>query len=507
MKINFDTFIASVLAIGFILFLGFMGSAAGLSFDASYNLLSYQNLFNGKGFLYDYDGKRVMFDPGITTGPELYLPVFAIWKLMGQTNYYASVYVVIAYYALFLGFLIFYVLRTSKIKTLSIVTFILLFLCSRQIFESYLAIIPLGEIAACFLTFSGIYLLSKKRLVVGFLLLGLALDLKFNIVVSLLPTIVAFLLLEFIIPSLKEMKAKEALKIAAKLTLLSLLIFIPSLIHTRIIPSIVLDSKDNKILAAAQKERLSYERKRAFGQIRDLRKNLNKEGLNQFVSRIGEKYTALKAWHGESSLLLALFGLLLITFIFVSYREKHFSFYFFIFSLFIAAWWLVAPVDVWYRYFLPAQFLFLLGIVALIPVLIERKNRIISIAISLAVIILFVPQFSFSAIRRNLDDTDKNNLMMMKDFIQGIDEQNIFAYGWFQCPQLMLLTNKRFQDYTDKEKVAEAKQEGEKIFLLTTVESRHYIEIKNEVEDVTKKFQLVREYGYNRLYRIRYDQQ
>ena len=502
MKRTFDTPIASLLAISFIVFLGFLGTNASLSFDASYNLLSYQNLFNGKGFIYDYDGRRMPFDPGITTGPELYLPVFLIWKIIGHTDYHISVYVVIAYYALFLGFLIFYALKPSKTKTISILGFILLFLCTRPIFENYLAVMPLGEIPACFLIFSGIYLLNKKKLVAGFMLLGLALDLKFNTVVALIPTAAIFILLEFITPKLREKNVKEAYKIALKLTILSLLIFVPYVVHTRIIPSIVLNHDENKILKTAQKERFRYEKNRAFGQIRDLKKNFNKEGFRRFVSHSREKFSALKSWHGESWLLLALFGFLLIYLTLFSYYEKHFSFYLFIFSLIVAVWWLLAPIDIWYRYFLPAQFMFLLGIVSLIQVLIEKKKRVASICISFAVIMLFVPQFSFSAVKKNLNGTDKENLMMMKDYIQGIDEQNIFAYGWFQCPQLMLLTNKRFQDYTDTEKVFEAKREGREIFFLTTVESIHHI--KDEMEAVTRDFELIKAFGYNRLYRIRY---
>lgn len=128
-----DVFLASLIAIGFIAFLILLATKASVSFDASYNLLSYQNLFEGKGFVYDYDGKHIPFDPAISTGPELYLPVSAIWKIIGHTDYFVSVYLVIAYYALFLGFLVFYAQRTSETRTIAMLTFVFLFVSNKKI--------------------------------------------------------------------------------------------------------------------------------------------------------------------------------------------------------------------------------------------------------------------------------------------------------------------------------------------------------------------------------------
>jgi len=423
-----------------------------------------------------------------------------LWNIIGHTDYYVSVYVVIAYYAAFLGFLLFYLLKTSKTRTISILAFIFLLLCNKKIFENYLIVVPLGEIIACFYVFAGIYLLSKRKLLLGFILLGLALDVKYNIMVALVPTIIIFLFLEFIIPKIKEKNLKETSKIALKLTMLSFIIFIPCLTYFKIIPEVVLNPQEKKILHAAQKEKFRYVKNRAFGQIKALEKNFNREGFNRFFSQTREKFITLKSWFNQSYFLLALFGILLIALTVFSYYQKHFSFYLFIFSVFIAAWWLLCPVDAWYRYFSTAEWMFSFGIVALIPLLMKKKNRIASVCISLAVLMLFVPQFSLSAIKNNLDDTGKKNLMMMKNYIQGIDEKNIFVYDWFQCPQLMLLTNKRFQDYKNKEKLLKSKQEGREIFFLTTKENIQWI--NDEMKEVTKNFELVKAYEPNRLYRI-----
>lgn len=497
-----DTLVASLLAIGFIVFLVLMGSRAGMSFDASYNLVSYQNLFDGKGFVYDYAGKHIPFDPAISTGPELYLPVLAVWKVTGHSGYAASVYVVIAYYALYLGFLIFYVLKTSSNKTFSVFGFILLFLCSGSLFSNQMAVIPLGEIAACFLGFCGIFLLSRKKLAGGFVLLGLALDLKTNVIVALVPVVALFLVSTFIIAQPRGRKWSDVFKTICRPALLSLLIFVPHVISANVAPALVLGPHEATVHYDVQKERFRFEKRRAFAQIADFKDNFNRVGFSRFASKVKEKITLLKDWQGENYLSLALFGILLIFFILFSHRERHYAFYLFSFSFFIALWWIAAPYDAWYRYFLPAQFMFLIGIVSLIPSLMEEK-KIGSFIIVLAVLMLFVPQFSSTAIKGSLDATDKQNMMKMKDYIQHIDGKDVFAYGWFQNPQLMLLTGKRFQDFTDKRKIADALRSGKEIFLLTSVECLHYSEVKKEVESATKNFALVKEYGNNRLYRIR----
>ncbi len=500
-KASLDTLIASLLAIGFIVFLVLVGSRSAASFDASYNLLSYQNLFEGKGFVYNYDDRHLPFDPAISTGPELYLPVLALWKIMGHSDYAAAVYVVIAYYAIYLGFLIFYALKTSPQKSYSVLGFILLFLCSGSLFMNQLAVIPLGEIAACFLIFLGVYLLHRRKLALGFILFGLALDLKTNVIVALVPVVIIFLLSAFVMPQLRDRRLGDAFKVMGKPALLALLIFVPHVIYANVAPALLLSPPEATVHREAQKERFRYEKKRAFAQIADLADQFDKEGFNRFVSRVKEKITLLKDWQGESYLSLALFFALLMFFIFFSHRERHYAFYLFAFSFFIAFWWIAASSDAWYRYFLPAQFMFLLGIVSLIPTLMEKK-KISSSVILLAVLLLFAPQFSPAAIKVSLDSTDKQNLLKMKDFIQNIGEEKIFAYGWFQNPQLMLLTGKRFHDYADKKKIDEAARDGKEIFLLTSAECLHYSEVEEKVAAITRNFDLVKEYGNNRLYRI-----
>jgi hypothetical protein len=63
----------------------------------------------------------------------------------------------------------------------------------------------------------------------------------------------------------------------------------------------------------------------------------------------------------------------------------------------------------------------------------------------------------------------------------------------------MFLSNKRFQDFLHKEKVEEAKKDG--AYFLATHET--IVLTKDDVDRITKDFELVASYGDNRLYRIK----
>jgi hypothetical protein len=495
-----DGFIAGLIAVGFTAFLVLLANRASVNFDAAYNLLSYQNLFEGKGFIYDYDGKYMPFDPVISTGPELYLPVFAVWKIIGHTDYFVSVYVVVAYYAIFLGFLIFYTQKDSNTKTLSVLTFAFLFLCNRKIFDNYFPVIPLGEIIAPFFIFAGVYFLGKKKYMSGFAFLGLAIDVKTNTVIAVIPTLICFLLFEVVIPKIKERNIKELFKTTLSFALLSLLVFVPYLVYSKIIPSMVLTHKEKRIVKKAQKDRARFMKERGFGQIIALKENPDKEGMMFFFIRVKQKVKTLQSWFRGSALLLGMFVSLLIALTFYAYRQKHFSFYLFLCSVFVALWWLLGAYDDWYRYFFPAELLFSFGIIALVPALLQQKNRAVLLCIGIAVIMLFAPQFSLSSIENNFDESDRNNFIFMKTYIRTIDEKNIFTYGWFQCPQLMLLANKRFQDFTNKESLVRAKKDGRELFLLTTAENAF---IEEEMKGLIKDCDLIQEYWDNKLYRIK----
>ncbi len=492
-----DTLLALVLVAVFTVFLVVLGTKADPSFDASYNLLSYQNLLNGKGFIYDYDGRSVPFDPTISTGPELYLPVFLIWKVLGVSDYYVAVYVLAAYYALFLCFLLFVVFREGKGRVMAVLVFMALFLCNQKLFQ-HLVFVPLGELVVCFFIFAGLYFLSRRQMVWGGLLLGLALDLKTNIAVGLLPAIGLFLAKDFLMPAIK---ARSPRAVAAEIlhsAIVLALVITPYLIHTKMVPMLVLSPQKYSELSVAQKERSVLMQERGFGQLIDLRKNFNREGLQRFGGRIIEKASTLQGWF-IAPWLPVVAALLLVVLLPLSYREGHYSFYLFVYSAVTVLWWFAGPVDAWYRYLYPAEWSMALGIVALIPLFLRRSRM--AVVPGLLTTLLFLPQFSAAQIAHSLTDTGKQSVLALVREIRGIDEQNLFALGWFQSPQVMLLSNKRFQDYTNTQKLMKAKEEKREIYLVTTNES---FLLKDEIGKILQSCEVAKTYGKNGLYRIIY---
>ena len=482
---------------GFIVFLLFASSKSGLNFDSSYNLLSYQSLFNGTGFVYEYDGKKIPFDPVISTGPELYLPAFFLWKIMGQTNYHAAVFVAVAYFITFMSFFLFGVLKDAPQRFIALFTFLLWFFSNGKLFgiSSNLFVDPLGEVTAACLVFAGFYLLSTKNIFLGFLLLGLALDTKPNIIIALIPTVAIFLFQNIFLPEWKK-NYRALFQTGIRVIPFSLLMFLPYLTYSTIAPYYFLNEQEKTVLQKAKTERNAFMMDHGFGQAIDLYKNFTPNGIGIFLERTKHKIERLQSFFGKSYFGVALFGLLLVFFLIVS--RGHWSFYLFIFSAFFISWWLFMSRNTWYRYFFTAEFPFILGMGTFLPSLITNKNRYVLILLLIALAGFSLPRFSIDSLKQSLNGEEKENMMLMKEKIEQIDEKKIFTFGFLQCPQIMFLSNKRFQDFLNKGKLEKAKKD--EAYFLSTYDN---ILVKKEMNSLTKDFDLVASYGYNRLYRIK----
>lgn len=498
-----DVYTAIILFLCFLGFLIFFSSRAPLNFDASYNLLPYQSSFQGHGFQYTYDGKSVPFNPAVTTGPELYLPTLIIWKIIGHTDYFVATYVLIAYYAIFLIFLLFYILKNKPYKTLTLFIFLLLIFLNKNLFENHSLIDPLGELPASFIIFAGAYFFHKRKIILSFILFGMALDMKSNVIIALIPVLAIYIFLEYIWPLLKTKSYKIATKASLKWIFLSLIIFVPALFTTRLLPELILNAKEKAIFHETQQDWNTHRNNQGMGQFINFVKHPDRHTLKTFWTQTAKKIPTLKSFFNDSPILLLIFYTSLFYLICYTYRKKHFSFLLFAFSLFFSLWWLFMTTDSWWRYFLLVEWMYILGIVALIPLLFKRKNlkNYSTIFISLSVLVAFLPQFSLASIKQSLNPAQRNDFAQMKKTIEPIDEKNIFTYGWFQSPQFMLLTGKRFQDYyTDKKKAEAYFQKGENIYLLTTVENTL---VQPEMDEVLKKFEPVKIIGYNGLYKLK----
>jgi len=487
------------LFLGFVIFLLFASSKAGLNFDSSYNLLSYQSLFNGTGFVYEYDGKKIPFDPVISTGPELYLPAFFIWKLIGHTSYHTAVFVAAAYFIAFLLFFIFGVLKDARQRFVALFSFLVWFFANGKNFgiSSNLFIDPLGEVLATCLVFAGFYFLNAQNMLLGFLLLGLAVDAKTNIIVAVVPTVAIFVFQKYFLPEWKRKKYAAFFQVGIKVIPLSLLILFPYLTYSKIVPHFVLNEHEKQLWQKASIERNAFMRNLGFGHAIELLKNPNMNGIHLFLEKLQQKLERLQSYFGNSYFLAALFGFFLVSLLIFS--SGHWSFYLFIFSAFSISWFIFMSRTTWYRYFFISEFIIILGICSFLPSLIENKKRYVLILLLVVLAGFTLPRFSIDSLKQSLNGKERENMMLMKKHLEQIDEKKIFTFGFLQCPQLMFLTSKRFQDFLNKEELEKAKKD--EAYFLTTYEN--IVLMKGDMDNITKDFSLVASYGYNKLYRIK----
>lgn len=503
-----DSIATLILLSFFVLFLGYAAWSQSFCFDASYNLISYQNLFLGKGFGYDYNGQWIPFDPVISTGPELYLPALFLWFLTGTASYWTAIYVLVFYYVLFFVFLFFFILGKSRVKLFAFSMFLPAFFCRQQFFLGDAAFIaPIGEPLSVFFIFSGIYLLiGKKSRILSFILIGLGLDTKTNTVIGILPVLAVIYFAEFLYPAFSGKDHKRIFRDGLTFLVGAFLVLSPMLLYTKIAPALFLDGNDKKIWENSVKERKQFMLERGFGHIAETLNTLKKADLKSaaltYSGIFKSKIIQSKSFFCGSFLLTGLYFIFFGGLTCLAFRHKHFSLYIFLFAFFIYSWWFFGAGDAWYRYWVVADFMVLYGFVSLAPVFYEKMKKSWIIAWGLLFMSVFLPQFSSESIVRHLGNTSREDCLKMSAKISDIDESRIFTYGWFQAPYFMILTGKRFNDFQDSSKLASAISKSDDVYFLTTIENTL---IADEMKLLEPALGVVAEYGFNRLYKITSD--
>lgn len=482
-----------------VCFLAVAASRQGLTFDASYNLLSYQSLFDGNGFVYTYNGESFPFDPVISTGPELYLPAYVLWKIFGETDYAYAGFIVVFFYALFLIFFRVYVIPQQRMGWIFLFLSVCLFICKKIFFEDSFFVTPLGEPVAAFMVFIGLFLLFHKKNISGFLLLGFALNTKTNIIVPLLPTVALLIFGRNLLPLLiRKQYDRFAVKTVTMLVL-SCLMLVPYLAYTKVVPAFVLDRGEYIGLKKNQSWRGKHMRKYGFGQVLPVASKPDKDGLLKFAQDTGRKLKTMLHFYDNNELLVILFFISLVYFTLLAFKMKSFLLYVFVFSGIASAWWMLCPVIGFYRYFVIADFLYLFGAFGLFALLFNQGRKVSGMIALFMLILLLLPQFSFATIKKSLDDTSLRQWHAMKQTLVDIDERQIFALGWFQAPELMLMTHKRFQNYYDSENLGRAKAEFNDVYLIETRAGSIFGGLSDEQY---AGMQLVEDHGVARLYRF-----
>lgn len=295
-------FIAIGILIALLSFMIYASFNAGLNFDVAYNLLSYRSLFDGNGFLYDYNNQKLFFDPTISTGPELYFPAYLLWKLTGKVNYDIATWIFIGYYLLFLLFLFGYVNITPNQRLLGILFFsVFYYSIQENFYNAYGFISPLGETVSVFFIFFGIFFLHRERYYMAAFLFGLALDIKSNVLVGLLPTLTIFWI-SFAVTAIRSVNLGYPSRIISFSIIYSILIkcihvllwlilFIgPYITSNKIIPTLTLEGQQLATWRGAKIQRTNFMLSNGFGQWMVFKTAPDiHQALNQYSSAVSKK--------------------------------------------------------------------------------------------------------------------------------------------------------------------------------------------------------------------------
>jgi len=148
----------------------------------------------------------------------------------------------------------------------------------------------------------------------------------------------------------------------------------------------------------------------------------------------------------------------------------------------------------------------MLAVTAAAPAtILQRDGFIAKLCIAALVIIAIsrmAPEKIFQAI--DMQREARQQLKSMAQTLEGKPGAIIFTYGWFQCPQLMLLTGKWFFDYQDNKTRNEIPRASPDAFFLVCPETNI---VAKKVDPIISKLQLTSQQGPYRLFTMTSTQQ
>ncbi len=180
------------LALVLIPISAFICLRGSINYDEAYFLQAPSSLVREGAYRTTYDG-GMNFDPGISTGPTVLLPIGLIFKLFGIGIAQAR-FVMLVYFLLMIT-MTFQVCKTI-FSGASAVFSLLLILCLPDTF--FLALRVFGEIPSILFFMAACWMLIKKRIFLSGLFIGLAILTKFLFVFSI-PAILLLLIVDFFI--------------------------------------------------------------------------------------------------------------------------------------------------------------------------------------------------------------------------------------------------------------------------------------------------------------------
>lgn len=390
--------ITAVLVVGFLGFLFLSVGRGPANTEAQYNILFYEHIFfEGSepdvGRISTTIPKEILYDSALATGPELYVPAIFLAPFLGRSTYEAAAYVSLASMGAFLVFLLLFVVREASSRILVTVGFLLLYFSNALIFKQLLFIHPLGETIACFFLFAGFYLIHKRYTIPGLFLLGLALDTKKTFFFALVPTLLVYFMLTYVIPELQKDRRKNMVSVGVKTFLMTILIATPILFTLYVAPHLLL--VDNKKSDFAVSRNIQIERtiNRGIGQVTTLVSNPTAAGLNTYAKKISDRLMSARSFFNNNHLAFISYAGTFLLLLF--YARKHFTFFPLLFSVITVIWWIFAATDARYHSFYAADMILYASVATLLPYLIKTRRKFLAYPILALLIFTAAARFSY----------------------------------------------------------------------------------------------------------------
>lgn len=445
-----------------------------VEFDEGFNLQIPASLLNKGSYSTTYDGGKD-FDPVITTGPTVLLPIYILFRVFNIGLYQAR-FVMLFY---FIGMLLatLYVSKKLNGAAGSIISLILL---GSIPFIFYFGLRVLGEIPAVFFLLIGLIFLERGRAIVSGIFFGLSVLTKITFLIAVFPIALLFVL-EFSSSSLNHRK------FVVRYYLLMVLGFV--------LPNVGWEMVKVISLGIA-----GYEK--------------NLQGLlNLFISSSGVRNTAASAsflvridtlsihfTYIPPFLLLIILLLILLhnaNLVRKSYRKNGWSglsrmhLFLAAFSFAFLFWWLFGANAGWWRHILPGYILIIILIGNSLASLIKSIYKYfreksternlsstliwstgVVIALFGFLLIVIEPVYAQSQEIKNQINRDLlKNQVELADEISNISNNGglIGYWGWWQSPEISFLSQSDFFDIEKSETVADfdrSSREGNDVYVL-----------------------------------------
>lgn len=420
----------------------------------------------------------------MSTGPPVNLPIAAAYAVAErpETLFFATAVTVAAYWTMLLAAV---ALLEPRQPALAVALLMPLLLLNPVALEQRLTTAAYGELPAVALVCMGIALLDRRRerdRIVGALLLGLAILTKSAIAVGLLPAVTAWAIV-LVRRAVRRRAPVRWIRLAA-----TTIAAVAPILLWQSLPSLVLADADWQRFADAARSRRGFEASLAFGDLAAGMSSLLRHGRpdDGTLASIRSRVDALAAFHGGAAVAWALVlaaASATARCLLGRRRGERAAGWIGLFGFATLLWWLLANRLGWYRHLLPADLAFAVVIVRAVTALTSPPFRAASTSTAAAVALYVAAAAGLVGMHTSVFDRHRAAVVgaaREKEAAIGLaalvrerldDHAAFYGVGWYQAPQIQLLSSNVFRDVGVPADVVTGLAEGRTPFLVLTPEA------------------------------------